>query len=163
VLSASVALPIWIGEKSRERAASSAVGQFAAGSGWRIAGVGCHMGRNRLARWRARPTHPRRTPPPSRRRYHARLAPGRWMAAWTSRTTQALAPGLAVRFRAVRAASEALAEPLSPEDCALQSMESCSPVKWHLAHTSWFFETFLLAEHVPDYVPPRPEYRVLFN
>jgi ergothioneine biosynthesis protein EgtB len=70
---------------------------------------------------------------------------------------------LAARFRAVRAATEALAAPLSPEDCALQSMESTSPVKWHLAHTSWFFETFLLAEHAPGYAPPRPEYRVLFN
>jgi ergothioneine biosynthesis protein EgtB len=70
---------------------------------------------------------------------------------------------LAARFRAVRTATEALAAPLSPEDCALQSMESTSPVKWHLAHTSWFFETFLLAEHAPGYAPPRPEYRVLFN
>jgi len=85
------------------------------------------------------------------------------MTASTSRTSRPLAPDLVARFHAVRAATEALAEPLSPEDCALQSMESCSPVKWHLAHTSWFFETFLLAEHLPGYVPPRPEYRVLFN
>jgi len=81
----------------------------------------------------------------------------------TASTSRPLAPDLVARFHAVRAATEALAEPLSPEDCALQSMESTSPVKWHMAHTSWFFETFLLAEHLPGYVPPRPEYRVLFN
>ena len=70
---------------------------------------------------------------------------------------------LAARCRAVRSATEALAAPLSPEDCALQSMASASPVKWHLAHTSWFFETFVLAEFAPRYAPLRAEYRTLFN
>jgi ergothioneine biosynthesis protein EgtB len=70
---------------------------------------------------------------------------------------------LAARYLAVRAATEALAAPLTPEDCALQSMASTSPVKWHLAHTSWFFETFLLSEFAPGYLPLRPEYRMLFN
>jgi ergothioneine biosynthesis protein EgtB len=56
-----------------------------------------------------------------------------------------------------------LAEPLSPEDCALQSMPDASPVKWHLAHTSWFFETFLLAPILPGYRTFDPRYRVLFN
>ena len=54
--------------------------------------------------------------------------------------------GLLAHYRAVRAHSEALAAPLSAEDCAIQSMPDASPVKWHLAHTSWFFETLILAE-----------------
>jgi len=67
------------------------------------------------------------------------------------------------RFRAIRAATETLAAPLSPEDCALQSMPDASPVKWHLAHTSWFFETFVLAPHLHDYAAFDPAFRVLFN
>ncbi|HXU51711.1 MAG TPA: ergothioneine biosynthesis protein EgtB [Casimicrobiaceae bacterium] len=63
----------------------------------------------------------------------------------------------------VRAATEALAAPLSAEDAALQSMADASPVKWHLAHTTWFFETFVLAPHVPRYAPLDPAYRMLFN
>jgi ergothioneine biosynthesis protein EgtB len=63
----------------------------------------------------------------------------------------------------VRAATEAQAVPLSPEDCALQSMPDASPVKWHLAHTSWFFETFLLEAALPAYRHFDPHYRVLFN
>jgi hypothetical protein len=67
------------------------------------------------------------------------------------------------RFCAVRATTEALAAPLSAEDCAIQSMPDASPVKWHLAHTSWFFETFVLAPHLPGYKPKDPAYRMLFN
>src|SRR5687767_14572429 len=66
------------------------------------------------------------------------------------------------RLDAVRAATVRLAAPLSAEDCALQSMPDASPVKWHLAHTTWFFETFLL-EARPRYRPFDPRYRVLFN
>ncbi len=51
---------------------------------------------------------------------------------------------LAARYAQTRAQTEYLALPLSAEDCALQSMPDASPVKWHLAHTTWFFETFVL-------------------
>src|SRR5258705_67242 len=61
----------------------------------------------------------------------------------------ALAPA-ARRYLAIRDASLALAAPLSAEDCALQSMPEASPVKWHLAHSTWFFETFIL-EGRPGY------------
>jgi ergothioneine biosynthesis protein EgtB len=73
------------------------------------------------------------------------------------------AAALAARFRAVRAATERLAAPLSPEDCGAQSMPDASPVKWHLAHSAWFFETFVLAEARPALAPFDPAFRVLFN
>jgi ergothioneine biosynthesis protein EgtB len=72
-------------------------------------------------------------------------------------------PDLVRRYRQVRAASEALAAPLSAEDCQVQSIADVSPTKWHLAHTSWFFETFLLADYLPNYRPFDPAYAVLFN
>ncbi len=67
------------------------------------------------------------------------------------------------RFDAVRATTMKLAAPLSAEDCALQSMPDASPVKWHLAHTTWFFETFVLERYAPAYLPFHPQFRVLFN
>ena len=70
---------------------------------------------------------------------------------------------LVERYCAVRAQSAALARPLSSEDACVQSMEDASPAKWHLAHTTWFFETFLLAPRLPNYSPFDPDYRVLFN
>jgi ergothioneine biosynthesis protein EgtB len=66
-------------------------------------------------------------------------------------------------YRRVRRATERLCEPLSPEDSAAQSMTEASPAKWHLGHTSWFFETFLLEPWLPGYRRIRPEFRVLFN
>jgi len=70
---------------------------------------------------------------------------------------------LARRFQVIRASTEAVAAPLSAEDCALQSMPDASPVKWHLAHTSWFFETFVLVPNAVGYTPFDPAFRVLFN
>ena len=67
------------------------------------------------------------------------------------------------RFASVRARSVALAAPLSPEDCCAQSMPDASPVKWHLAHTTWFFETFVLEPNAPGFQPFDPAFRVLFN
>jgi ergothioneine biosynthesis protein EgtB len=67
------------------------------------------------------------------------------------------------RFRAVREQSMRLAAPLSGEDCAIQSMPDASPVKWHLAHTTWFFETFLLERFEPGFTPFDAAFRVLFN
>jgi ergothioneine biosynthesis protein EgtB len=70
---------------------------------------------------------------------------------------------LAERFRAVRSFTTTLAAPLSEEDCVVQSMPDASPVKWHLAHTTWFFETFVLARAVPDYRRYSDAYGFLFN
>ncbi len=66
------------------------------------------------------------------------------------------------RYLSVRRFSERLAEPLSAEDCAIQSMPDVSPTRWHLAHTTWFFETFALAGS-PGYAPLSPHYEYLFN
>jgi ergothioneine biosynthesis protein EgtB len=70
---------------------------------------------------------------------------------------------LTAAYQAVRRCTEWLCEPLAIEDCVVQSMPDASPVKWHLAHTTWFFETFILAPHWPGYQPFHPEFRVLFN
>lgn len=70
---------------------------------------------------------------------------------------------LAAQFHATRALSEALAAPLSDADASLQSMEDASPSKWHLAHTTWFWETFLLRDHVQGYRLHREDWPFLFN
>ena len=69
----------------------------------------------------------------------------------------------AQRFRDVRGVTRRLAAPLSAEDCAIQSMPEASPTKWHLAHTTWFFETFILSRHDPQRAAFDPAFRVLFN
>ncbi|GAB6195593.1 ergothioneine biosynthesis protein EgtB [Lysobacter xanthus] len=69
---------------------------------------------------------------------------------------------LAARFAAVRERSVELAAPVSAEDAMLQSMPDASPTKWHLAHTTWFFETFVLAA-LPGHAPVDPDWAVLFN
>ena len=75
----------------------------------------------------------------------------------------AMAGQLATRYATVRAATERLCEPLVPEDYVVQSMDDVSPTKWHLAHTSWFWETFLLVPHASGYRLFHPEYPYLFN
>ncbi len=70
---------------------------------------------------------------------------------------------LAERFTAVRAHTLALAQPLSAEDQCVQSMPDASPTKWHLAHTSWFFETVVLQVFQADYSVFDPQYLYLFN
>jgi len=74
----------------------------------------------------------------------------------------AMAPSLRQRFDRVRKATVSLAAPLSAEDMMVQSMPDASPGKWHLAHTTWFFEQFVLSRR-PGYAPRRPEWMVLFN
>ncbi len=73
------------------------------------------------------------------------------------------AAGLLRDFQAVRGTTDRLAEPLTPEDCLLQSMPDASPTKWHLAHTTWFFETFILGPEIPGYEPASPDANFLFN
>jgi ergothioneine biosynthesis protein EgtB len=70
---------------------------------------------------------------------------------------------LASRTAAVRSRSLALAAPLTPEDQQAQSMPDASPTKWHLAHTTWFFETFVLAPHAAGFAPFDPAFGYLFN
>jgi ergothioneine biosynthesis protein EgtB len=78
-----------------------------------------------------------------------------------------IAPGprapLAERYSAVRALTLALAAPLSDADATVQSMPDASPTKWHLAHTTWFFETFVLRDHVPGYRLHDERFPFLFN
>ena len=71
--------------------------------------------------------------------------------------------GLLQRYRDIRAATLKLCEGLSAEDCALQSMPDTSPAKWHIAHASWFFETFVLEPHAPGYRAFDPHFRALYN
>ncbi len=70
---------------------------------------------------------------------------------------------LAQRYPRVREATESLIEPLSAEDCQAQSMPDVSPAKWHLAHTTWFFETFVVEPGVHGYRWFDESYQYLFN
>ena len=81
------------------------------------------------------------------------------MAARTLADDDALGP----RFAAVRALSLAIAAPLSDADATIQPMDDASPAKWHLAHTTWFFETFVLRDHAPGYRAHDPRWAFLFN
>ncbi len=70
---------------------------------------------------------------------------------------------LSEHYREVRQTTLNLARPYSAEDQMLQSMPDASPMKWHLAHTTWFFETFILSPYVPGYRPYDARYEHLFN
>src|SRR5262245_19082735 len=70
---------------------------------------------------------------------------------------------LAKSYARTRELSERLCEPLAIEDYVVQSMPDASPTRWHLAHTTWFFETFVLARWEADHRPFHPHYQVLFN
>ena len=80
----------------------------------------------------------------------------------TSTSSQS-ATVLASRFHTVRAATLAFTAPLSPEDMMVQSCAEASPVKWHLAHTTWFFETFVLTPFAAAYKPFHQDFHWLFN
>lgn len=67
------------------------------------------------------------------------------------------------KFKTVRAFTEEITDPLEIEDYVVQVTENASPAKWHLAHTTWFFETFLLEKELKDYDPIHPQYSYLFN
>jgi ergothioneine biosynthesis protein EgtB len=84
-------------------------------------------------------------------------APGR-----TSANEFEAATPLGVRYMAIRSRTESLCAPLAVEDYGVQSMPDASPTKWHLAHTSWFFETFIL-QRIAGYRPFHPQYALLFN
>lgn len=70
---------------------------------------------------------------------------------------------LSRRYTSVRATTQALAEPLSEADCQVQSMPDASPTRWHLAHVTWFFETFVLERFESRFKPHHEAFRVLFN
>ncbi|WP_234462577.1 ergothioneine biosynthesis protein EgtB [Adhaeribacter terrigena] len=70
---------------------------------------------------------------------------------------------LTARFLAVRTQTEEICQPLQPEDTVVQPIIDVSPPKWHLAHTTWFFETFVLEPHLPGYRVFHPKYSFLFN
>jgi ergothioneine biosynthesis protein EgtB len=72
-------------------------------------------------------------------------------------------PSLSERYRSIRSFTERLCDTLETEDFVVSSMPDVSPTKWHLAHTSWFFETFVLSQRVPGYEPLNPRYAYLFN
>jgi len=81
----------------------------------------------------------------------------------TSSLLHGMTPSLLDRFTSVRALTEELAEGLAPEDQVVQSMEDVSPTKWHLAHTTWFWETFILQPHAAGYRLHSESYPYLFN
>src|SRR5438309_5128160 len=78
-------------------------------------------------------------------------------------SSRARAEGLLARFRRIRNFTDTLCSGLEPEDYVVQSMPDVSPTKWHLAHTTWFFETFILKKFLPGYRAEIPQYAYLFN
>jgi len=91
------------------------------------------------------------------------MAIGNQASTLAARAASGTAEDLKTQFRAIRAASLDRARPLSAEDQTVQSMPDASPTKWHLAHTTWFFETFLLLPFLAEYRPFDPAFAYLFN
>jgi ergothioneine biosynthesis protein EgtB len=81
----------------------------------------------------------------------------------TSRGTALESRRIADRYRMIRSATERLCTPLETEDYVIQSMPDVSPTRWHIAHVTWFFETFVLIPHVAGYEPLNDAYSFLFN
>ena len=77
--------------------------------------------------------------------------------------SQQTTTALETRFTSMRTQTLALVQNLSAEDCQIQSMPDASPTKWHLAHTTWFFETLILEKFEADFQPFDASFRVLFN
>ena len=90
-------------------------------------------------------------------------APPSIPAARRARDARLIVGDLASRYRVVRETTLALVAPLSVEDASAQSMPDASPAKWHLAHTTWFMETFVLERAQENFAPFDPVWRVLFN
>ena len=80
-----------------------------------------------------------------------------------AQAASSIQPTLLQSYTRVRQFSEQLCETLTAEDACIQSMPDVSPSKWHLAHTTWFFEQFILAESRKGYQPFHPQYAYLFN
>src|SRR5215472_14648669 len=118
-----------------------------------VAGVLCHLGFGRLASWRSRMPSSVATAVPERDPYA--IPPGAASAARRQHWLDA--------FRAVRQETERRAAPLSDEDQLVQSMPDASPIKWHRAHTTWFFEQFVLAPHLASYRTYDSQFAFLFN
>ena len=93
----------------------------------------------------------------------AEEVPGHNEIRLTTRTSDARSRRLIEQFRQVRDFSTRLCRSLEPEDYVVQSMPDVSPTKWHLAHTSWFFETFVLKVWMQRYRSEVPQYAYLFN
>ena len=93
------------------------------------------------------------------------IAPGGWggegIRMMTSRPE--LPSELLERYREVRRTTERLAAPLSAEDQTVQTGPEVSPTKWHRAHATWFFETFVLGQYASGYVPFHPAFAYIFN
>ena len=85
------------------------------------------------------------------------------VAAGRSSAADELRHSIAEEYLKIRHTTEALAQPLTAEDQVIQSMPDASPTKWHLAHTSWFFETFILLPKASNYRRFDPKYQYLFN
>jgi len=101
-------------------------------------------------------SHPPTTPSP-------RVEPAAATAPNTSAAARSAGAALTSAYCEVRSRTEGLIAPLSPEDQVVQSMPDASPAKWHRAHTTWFFEEFVLGPNATGYEPADPSHRFLFN